>query len=165
MKPATAGLQVSSMQSLRADLRGQGAALGIAALIAPDDGGPQNLVTLVQHDRPVHLAGQANRTHTIGAAGVTEDLAYRDNRGAPPVMWILLGPPDVSRGEGLVTGRLRRDDRASLVYENGAAAAGANVDAKKHGGALHGRYGSIQPPCGSNRPFLSSQMNPARCAW
>jgi hypothetical protein len=57
---------------------------------------------------------------------------YGELRGSPPVFWILLGPTDVLGADWSVVGGVGGEDLAGAVDKDGAGAAGADVDSKKH---------------------------------
>ena len=56
-------------ESLVADLFGEPVALGLGALVAPDEGGAEDCTGGVEHDAAVHLAGEADSFYGSGMAG------------------------------------------------------------------------------------------------
>jgi hypothetical protein len=78
----------------------------------------------------VHLAGQPDAGDRIaGDAVVGEQGADRLLTGAPPVVGILLGPGGARRRERRVVRRCRGEEGASLVQQQRARTARADVDA------------------------------------
>ena len=111
-------------------------ALGLGALVAPDERGAEDVAVGVEHDAAVHLAGEADGFDLGAVAGGAGGLEGAEDgllRGAPPVFGILLGPADVFGVDGRVVGGVGGEDVACAVDEDGAGAAGADVDAEKHG--------------------------------
>ena len=82
-------------------------ALGLGALVAPDEGGAEDLAVGVEHDAAVHLAGEADGFDfgaVTGCAAALRAPAMAFLRGAPPVFGVLLGPADVFGADGRVVG-------------------------------------------------------------
>ena len=121
------------MRRSLADLFGQPVALGLGALIAPDEGGAEDLAVGVEHDAAMHLAGEAEG-FDLGPGGskVCQNALNGFDGGAVPVLRILLGPADVLGVDGGVFGAVRAEDGSAAIDENCACAAGADVDAEKH---------------------------------
>ncbi len=68
--------------------------LRLAALIAPDQRGPDDAGGMIEDDEAVHLAGQTDAADIgAGRLGLGEDTANGLSRGVPPVFGPLLGPP------------------------------------------------------------------------
>ena len=88
-----------------ADFCGEPVALGLGALIGPDEGGAEDLAVGVEHDAAVHLAGEADGFNGSGVAG--DGLGYGLAGGSPPVFGVLLGPADVSGVDGGVVDGVR----------------------------------------------------------
>ena len=61
--------------------------------------------------------------------GVAQRLANRDGAGAPPIFRMLFGPADLWRREGRVFFGRGCEHAALLIDDEGARAAGANVNA------------------------------------
>ena len=121
-------------QASAADLGFQPVTLWLGTLVAPDERGAEDFPGGVEHDAAVHLAGEANGLDlTRGNVGLSEGSADGFASGAPPVCGVLLGPPYVLGVDGGVLAGTGSDDVAGAVDEHGAGAAGADVDAKKHG--------------------------------
>ena len=60
VKLGSAGLQVSSMRRSRPMVGFEPVALGLGALIAPDERGAEDFAVGVEHDAAMHLAGEAD---------------------------------------------------------------------------------------------------------
>ncbi len=108
---------------------------GLGALVAPDERGAEDAAVGVEHDAAVHLAGEADGFDLDAVAGGGCGFEGAEDgflRGAPPVFGVLLGPADVRGGDGGVVGGVGGEDLACAVDEDGAGAAGADVDAEKH---------------------------------
>ncbi len=76
-----------------------GVDLGLAALIAPDERGPDDLIGIIEHDQAVHLAGEADALDlTRVDACVGEYFSDGEARGTPPVVGILLRPEGMPHG-------------------------------------------------------------------
>jgi len=79
----------------------------------------------------VHLAGKANGVdRAAGQAAGSERAANRLLARPPPVGRVLLCPRGLRRYERRVLRRLRREQPARLVDDDGAGAGGADVDAE-----------------------------------
>ena len=98
-------------QALVADLLGQPVAFGLGAGVAPDERGAQDLAVFIEHDRAVHLAGEANRRDGLARfRSVGERFANGILGGAPPVLGILFGPAGVRGAEGRMRARGSADE-------------------------------------------------------
>src|ERR1700733_2347666 len=88
-------------EPLEADLLRQPVALWLRPLIAPDERWTEYFAIGVQHHAAVHLAGQADSLN-LGAGKLGGSHGSRNGfaRRAPPVLGILLCPPDVLRVYG-----------------------------------------------------------------
>ena len=120
-------------QALAADLCLQPVALGLGALVAPDERGAQHLAFGVEHDAAMHLAGQADgiespRRRVRRGHGAGDRLA----RSSPPVLRLLLGPADMFRPDGRVLACRRGHHQASPVYQDGPRASRPYIDSQKH---------------------------------
>ncbi len=116
-------------QPLLADLDGQIVALLFSTNVAPDQSGTDNASPLIQHNRAVHLTGEANASDFFSfEVGTRDYLANRDAGGAPPVFGMLLGPADLRRSKGLMLLRGGSDDPAVAIDNDGARSSGANVN-------------------------------------
>src|SRR5712664_1950773 len=116
-------------QPFLADFGAQIAALLFGANVAPDQRGADDASLLVEHDRAVHLTGEADAGDFFGAkAGTRDGFANRDAGGTPPVFGVLLGPTDLRRSEGLVFFRRGGDDAAVAINDDGARSSGSNVN-------------------------------------
>ena len=83
-------------QAIDPERMGKLSHLRLSALIAPDNGGADDLVLLIQQNSAVHLAGEADASDIIFAdAGLLQYVAYRELAGLPPVLRILVGPGGV----------------------------------------------------------------------
>ena len=60
MKLGSAGLAASSMSRSQPIVCVEPVALGLGALVAPDERGAEDLAVGVEHDAAVHLAGEAD---------------------------------------------------------------------------------------------------------
>src|SRR5438445_13607779 len=116
-------------QALLADFGGQVAALLFCAHVAPDQSGTNDASLLIQHDRAVHLSGEADASNFFGAEiGARDGFTNRDAGGTPPILGVLLGPTDLLRSEGLVLFRGGRNEAAAAIYDEGARSFGTNVN-------------------------------------
>jgi outer membrane protein TolC len=126
-------------EAFGADFGGEPVALGLGALVGPDEGRSEDLEFGVEHDAAVHLAGEADGFDGGGVAcgcGGFEGSGDGELGGAPPVVGVLLGPARVLGVDGGVVGGVRAENFAVAVDEHGARASGAYVDAEKHGDSL-----------------------------
>src|SRR5260370_7282792 len=116
-------------QTLLTDFGGQIAALLFSANVAPDQSGANDATLLIEHNRAVHLTGEANASDFFGfEAGTRDDLANRDARGAPPVFGMLLGPADLRRSKGLMLFRGGSDDPALAIDNHGPRSSVATLN-------------------------------------
>src|SRR6185437_6876649 len=80
-------------EALKADLLRQPVALGLGALVAPDERGAEDVARSIEHDATMHLAGEADG---LDLAAGEFALGHGSGDGlagsAPPVVWVLLGP-------------------------------------------------------------------------
>jgi hypothetical protein len=80
----------------------------------------------------VHLTREAYTCNVVGRCMcLLHRFLYRCATGAPPIEWVLLGPPISWRCKGLMLMRARCDDSASFVNEKRARTGGSNVNAEK----------------------------------
>ena len=115
-------------QPLVADFSGQIAALLFGTDVAPDQRGTNDASLLVQHDRAVHLTGQAGASDLFGAkVGTRDGLANCDAGSTPPVFRLLLCPADLRRSEGLMFFGGGGDHAAVAVDDEGARSSGTHV--------------------------------------
>jgi hypothetical protein len=104
--------------------------LALAALIAPDQRGADDVVVLVQDYQPVHLARQPQACD-VGRL----DLRFRDDGPngllgrVPPVLRALFGPQGALHLHVFVRRRDRGRHPAFFIHQKGPAAAGTDVDA------------------------------------
>src|SRR5258708_31792065 len=116
-------------QPLVADFGGQIATLFFGADVAPDQCGTNDASLLVQHDRAVHLTGEADASDVVGSkVGARDGFANRDAGGTPPVFGVLLCPTNLRRSEWLVFFGGGRDDAAIAVDDDGARSSGTDVN-------------------------------------
>src|SRR6202022_1873540 len=102
------------------------------ALVAPDNGGPYDLVLSVQQDRPMHLSGETNTGDVIsGDARVVQREAHGLAEGSPPIPGILLRPTLVGGDERLVVFCSRRNHSSAFVHDQGTGPAGADINSEK----------------------------------
>jgi hypothetical protein len=79
----------------------------------------------------VHLAGESNGSDVFaGKIRTPKGLANSDACGAPPVLGLLLRPANLGSRKRLMICRCGRNEPPVLVDDDGACAAGANVNAK-----------------------------------
>jgi hypothetical protein len=79
------------------------------------------MAVVVEQHRAVHLARQPDGIDPIaGQAARRQRAANRLLTRAPPVGWVLLGPRGLRRRERRVRRRLRREQAARLVDDDGA---------------------------------------------
>ena len=82
VKPVKAGVCGDLDQTLCADLLRDLLALGGGALVAPDNGAAQDVPVFIEHDKAVHLAGNADAAHESRVnAGLIQHGADRVLRG------------------------------------------------------------------------------------
>jgi hypothetical protein len=114
-----------------ADFLRQLAALRIRPDIAPDQCRTHDLVPLVEHDRAVHLPGEADTGNVLRPkARVCQGLRNRDATGPPPVFRLLFGPSDLRGGKRRVFFGCGRDHVALFVQDQCARAARTHINAK-----------------------------------
>jgi hypothetical protein len=86
---------------------------------------------LIEHDRAVHLSGEAYTGNVIREqASILDRLRNRQTTGPPPVFGMLLGPSNFGRGERFMLFSCGRDYAALFIEDESARSAGANIDAK-----------------------------------
>jgi hypothetical protein len=79
----------------------------------------------------VHLTGEADAGNFFGAQiRGGNGFANSDAGVAPPVFWMLFGPADLRRSEGLMLFCCGGDDAAEAVNDEGASSSGTNVDSE-----------------------------------
>ena len=79
----------------------------------------------------MHLPGESDAGDLIGRhSRGGQGFPHRDPTGAPPVFGILFRPADLRRGKRRVFFGSGRDYAAVLVHNQGASAAGADVDSE-----------------------------------
>ena len=61
-------------------------------LVVPENGWPQHTIAAIEHDEPMHLAGEAD-ARDLSPTNPRE----RRLRGLPPILRVLLGPPGLGR--------------------------------------------------------------------
>ena len=104
---------------------------GLAALITPDNRGPENLVVLAQQHQPMHLPGQSDSPYLLRfGRGALQQLADCQLRGTPPILWILLCPLRLWCADGLMICRLAADHRSFLIHQDCSCSSGTNINAK-----------------------------------
>ena len=115
---------------LAPDLGGDPVALGLGALVAPEQGGPQDLVVPVQKHRPVHLAAEADAGDLFGAhPRLFQHVPGRADGRVPPVGGVLLGPQGAGRGQRVLL-RVRGDGLAFRRDQQRFSATGAVVQSE-----------------------------------
>ncbi len=101
------GIRGIAQHGAEAELRIDEIDLRLAALVAPDERGPNYLPLLVEQHKPVHLAGETDAAHRASIdAGLAQHALNRQLPGAPPVFGRLLGPHGPQHAHLLV----RRDE-------------------------------------------------------
>ena len=97
-------------------------------LVAPDDGGTQDFVVLIQHDQAMHLTGNAQGHHIVLVhAGLHQHGLDGLDSSVPPVLGVLLRPAVVGLVHGILdSGRGHR--HAILIEQHRFGAGGAKVD-------------------------------------
>ncbi len=136
------------------DLFGEFPALLFGAHVAPDQGGTNYFVRRIQHDRTVHLPGKPYASDLLGGQGCAgQRFPHCDPAGPPPVFGMLLRPTNLRRSKWLVFLGSRCEDLTSLADDDGASAAGTNVNSKNT--ALHtGQFRCAQNASGSGLAIL-----------
>ena len=115
--------------------RGEGAALRLRPHVAPDQRRPHHGIGPVEHYGAVHLPRKADAPDRLPAdARRGERPAHRDPRRAPPVLGLLLRPPDFGRRKGRVFLGGRAGDRPGFVQNQGPGSPGADIYPQK----IHG---------------------------
>ncbi len=103
----------------------------LAALIAPDEGGPNHAVVGVEQGQAVHLTGEADAGDGGSRdAGFRQDAADRLEARIGPVLRALLGPKRFFDPNIFVSGGNARGDLSVAVHEQGARAACSDVDSE-----------------------------------
>ena len=117
-------------QLFLADLLVDLVALLGGTLVAPDDGGTQDFVVLIQHDQAVHLAGNAQGDHVILAhAGLGQHRLNGGHSSVPPILGFLLSPAVMGLVHGIFhSGRGHR--HAILVKQHRLGAGSSKVNTK-----------------------------------
>ena len=114
-------------QTLCADFFGNFRALRSGSLVAPDDGTAQDLAVFIEHDKTVHLSGQADALDILGRnAGLLHDGADGPERRIAPVSRFLLCVAVFGLIKGILDG-VGGDDLAGLIKQYGLGAAGTEV--------------------------------------
>jgi len=106
--------------------------LFFGALIAPDDGGSNDVAVAIEQNRAMHLTGETDAGDVFsGSACVMK--GFFDSRCActPPIDGILFGPTALRRGKGLMVMSAGGGDAALSVHQQGARPASAHVNAEK----------------------------------
>ena len=106
------------------------------SLIAPKNGGANDLVVLIQKHQTVHLPRKSH-AHDLAVPCLLSDGGKGDLHRLPPILGILLCPSVVGLGEGIFGG-CRCDDAAKSVKENALGTRGANINSNEI--LLHGRF-------------------------
>jgi hypothetical protein len=116
-------------QSGGAQLPSEFDALGFGAYIAPDECRANDLRLRVQHDRAVHLAGEAHACNVRARQStLCERSANCQAGGAPPIIGVLLSPADLGRGEMGVFLRCRGNDSTLFIKDQGPRSTSADID-------------------------------------
>jgi hypothetical protein len=91
--------------------------LSLAALVAPDQCGANDLIVCIKQHEAMHLSGEPN-TANIGATdpGGLKDAADSQLRGVPPVFRALLGPERTLHPHLVVRGREGMADLAGRIH-------------------------------------------------
>ncbi len=106
----------------------------LAALVAPDQRGPDHLVRVVEQDETVHLTGQADALHVATCGGSLRQ--YSVNRGlggGTPILRTLLGPQRLLHSHVLMRSGKGVFDTAVFAYQEGARAARSDIDSEPIG--------------------------------
>jgi len=107
-------------------------ALGLRALVVPQDRRAQHLAALVQADQPVHLPRQADAAHPAGGqVGLPQRLADSAHDSVPPLLRILLDPVRARRLVAVADLALA-PQIAGHIEHHAFAALGADVDPQNH---------------------------------
>ena len=95
-----------------ADFLGDGPALVLGPLVAPQQGRADHAIAFVQEHRPVHLPRQPKRQRRMRKPG--DDTLQNVLARAPPLLGVLLGPSR-TRDRERIRGRSRGDNVAEKV--------------------------------------------------
>ena len=125
MKPVSARLPVRAISRSSPIVRLDLVALGLRALVVPEDRGSEGAVVRVEGHEAVHLPAQPD---ALRVAGGRPEVREDGLGGAPPVVGVLLGPSG-ARGGQRVLGFLACDDRAIRRDRQALGGAGSDVDA------------------------------------
>ena len=129
MKPVSTGFAVYARTLSLPTLALIAVHLSLAALVAPDERGPDHAARIIEHNQAVHLAGESDAFDVAArCSGLIENAADRALSGVPPVLGTLFGPQRPLHAHVFVRGSKRVLQMAVLVDEEGARAAGSDVD-------------------------------------
>jgi hypothetical protein len=99
------------------------------ALIAPDNGGTNDVSQTVEENGSMHLSREANRGYVLGCGiCVMKRFLYGRCARTPPIERVLLGPTAPRRSERLMLVRAGRGNSPLPVHEQGACAARSHVN-------------------------------------
>src|SRR5205085_10086526 len=105
--------------------------LRIAALIEPNQGGTDYLVSGIEKNRAMHLAGETDAGNVSGVElGRLQGSADGLATGMPPIARILFGPSRFRTGEVLMLGGGGSDNVSGGINDQGARATGTYVNTK-----------------------------------
>ena len=110
-----------------AGLLGNPVALGLGPLVAPQYGGADDLVVLIQRHQAVHLTGIADARDVLGLhAGLGQYDLQPAHAGVPPVLGVLLRPAGLGGIERVLLGG-GCDDLPLVVHDDALRAGGADI--------------------------------------
>lgn len=116
-------------QALQAERARKIVRLFFRANIAPNQRRPNDISLFVKQNCAMHLAGEADAGEVFaGEVRTRKRFANRNAGGAPPVFGLLFRPANLRRCERLMIGRSGRNEPPALIDDDGARAAGANVN-------------------------------------
>ena len=104
-KARKGGVRGNLQQAFIAHPLGDLLALLAGTLVTPEDSGTDYPILPIQHDQPVHLAGQPNPPDILRIYSRSfDDFPDRGKRRFLPVEWVLLRPSVLRLGQGVFLG-------------------------------------------------------------
>jgi hypothetical protein len=92
----------------------------------------QDLVPIIEQDRPMHLARKTNRLYFFRLdLALGENIADSQCSRLPPIARILLSPTRFGRSKGRVCTGRRGGNSTFGVNQHGAGSAGSDINSQK----------------------------------